>query len=67
MAYVLIDVLRRVGMRMTRLPNATCGSIRLKLFTIGSLLTHQLSARQDHHRRTPTEFVGSRARTPAPA
>ena len=38
MAYVLIEALRRLGLKATRLANATCGSIRLKLLKIGALV-----------------------------
>jgi hypothetical protein len=38
MAYVLIEGLRRIGLHATKLANATCGSIRLKLFKIGALV-----------------------------
>ena len=36
-AYVLIEALRRIGLRFTRFANATCGTIRLKLLKIGAL------------------------------
>jgi hypothetical protein len=36
MAYVLLDALRRVGLRHTRLADATCGTIRSKLLKIGA-------------------------------
>ncbi len=35
-AYVLICALRRLGLQHTRLANATCGTIRLKLLKIGA-------------------------------
>jgi hypothetical protein len=38
MAYVLLEGLRRIGLKATKLANATCGSIRLKLFKIGTLV-----------------------------
>jgi hypothetical protein len=38
MAYVLLEGLRRIGLKATKLANATCGSIRLKLFKIGALV-----------------------------
>lgn len=38
MAYVLMEALRRIGLKATRLANATCGSIRLKLLKIGALV-----------------------------
>jgi hypothetical protein len=38
MAYVLVSALRRIGLAGTRLANATCGSIRLKLLKIGALV-----------------------------
>ena len=36
MAYVLISALRRVALATTRFADATCGTIRLKLFKIGA-------------------------------
>jgi hypothetical protein len=38
MAYVLLEAVRRIGLRATGLANATCGSIRLKLLKIGALV-----------------------------
>jgi hypothetical protein len=38
MAYVLLEALRRLALKATRLANATCGSIRLKLLKIGALV-----------------------------
>jgi len=38
MAYVLLCSLRRIGLAHTRLANATCGTIRLKLLKIGALV-----------------------------
>jgi hypothetical protein len=38
-AYVLVDSLRRLGLAATDLANATCGTIRRKLFKIGALVT----------------------------
>ncbi len=38
MAYVLICVLRRIGLRHTPFAEATCGTIRLKLLKIGALV-----------------------------
>jgi Transposase DDE domain group 1 len=35
-AYVLLDALRRIGLRYTQLAPATCGTIRLKLLKIGA-------------------------------
>jgi hypothetical protein len=35
MAYVLVSALRRIALSATRLADATCGTIRLKLFKIG--------------------------------
>jgi hypothetical protein len=39
MAYVLLDSLRRIALQATDLANATCGTIRRKLFKIGALVT----------------------------
>jgi hypothetical protein len=38
MAYVLLCALRRIGLHGTKLANATCGTIRLKLLKIGALV-----------------------------
>ncbi len=35
-AYTLMNALRRVGLKGTRLARATCGTIRLKLLKIGA-------------------------------
>jgi hypothetical protein len=35
-AYVLLEALRRIGLRHTQFATATCGTIRLKLLTIGA-------------------------------
>jgi len=37
-AYVLMSALRRIGLADTRLADATCGTIRLKLLKIGALV-----------------------------
>jgi len=39
MAYVLVDSLRRRALQATELANATCGTIRRKLFKIGARVT----------------------------
>ncbi len=39
MAYVLVESIRRLGLQTTELANATCGTIRRKLFKIGALVT----------------------------
>ena len=44
MAYVLLAALRRIGLRTTRLAQATAGTIRRKLLKIGALV--RLSARR---------------------
>ncbi len=38
-AYVVLHILRRVGLRGTELARAQCGTIRLKLLKIGSLIS----------------------------
>ena len=38
LAYVLLDALRRIGLRHTQFAAATCGTIRLKLLKIGALV-----------------------------
>jgi Transposase DDE domain group 1 len=38
MAYVLVCVLRRIALRHTQFAEATCGTIRLKLFKISALV-----------------------------
>jgi hypothetical protein len=35
-AYVLLEALRRIGLRFTQFANATCGTIRLRLLKIGA-------------------------------
>jgi hypothetical protein len=44
LAYVLLEALRRLGLAQTRLAQATCGTIRLKLLKIGALV--RLSVRR---------------------
>jgi len=39
MAYVLVDSLRRIALQATDLADASCGTIRRKLFKIGALVT----------------------------
>ena len=39
MAYVLVESVRRLGLQATDLADATCGTIRRKLFKIGALVT----------------------------
>jgi hypothetical protein len=36
LAYVLVSAIRRIALKGTRMSNATCGTIRLKLFKIGA-------------------------------
>ena len=38
MAYVLVESVRRLGLQASELANATCGTIRRKLFKIGALV-----------------------------
>jgi hypothetical protein len=38
LAYVLLEALRRLGLKATKLAHATCGTIRLKLLKIGALV-----------------------------
>ena len=35
-AYVLLEALRRIGLRHTQFANATCGTVRFKLLKIGA-------------------------------
>jgi hypothetical protein len=42
MAYALVAALRRIALRQTALATATCGSIRLKLFKIGAVVTRSI-------------------------
>jgi hypothetical protein len=42
MAYVLVESLRRIALQATDLADATCGTIRRKLFKIGALVTISL-------------------------
>ena len=46
MAYVLICALRRIGLAHTQFAAATCGTIRLALFKIGTLV--RISVRRIH-------------------
>jgi hypothetical protein len=39
MAYVLLEGLRRIALQATELADASCGTIRRKLFKIGALVT----------------------------
>lgn len=39
MAYVLVESIRRLGLKTTELADATCATIRRKLFKIGALVT----------------------------
>ena len=39
LAYVLVCALCRIGLARTQFAEATCGTIRLKLFKIGALVT----------------------------
>ena len=39
MAYVLVESVRRIGLQTTNLAQASCGTIRRKLFKIGALVT----------------------------
>jgi hypothetical protein len=39
MAYMLLEALRLIGLNATRLADATCGSIHLKLLKVGALVT----------------------------
>jgi hypothetical protein len=41
-AYVLLDSLRRIGLRHTQFATATCGSIRLKLLKIGAQVRYSV-------------------------
>jgi hypothetical protein len=36
LAYVLLEALRRIGLRNTQFATATCGTVRLKLLKIGA-------------------------------
>ena len=45
-AYVLLEHLRRVGLRGTELAHAQCGTIRLKLLKIGALVSVSVSVRR---------------------
>jgi len=39
MAYVLVNSLRRLALQATDLADASCGTIRRKLFKIGAIVT----------------------------
>jgi len=38
LAYILLDTIRRLGLKGTRMAQATCGTIRLKLIRIGAVV-----------------------------
>jgi hypothetical protein len=42
MAYVLVESLRRLALKATEFADATCGTIRRKLFKIGALVTKSI-------------------------
>ena len=39
MAYVLVNELRRVGLRGTKMARAQCGTLRVRLFKVAALVT----------------------------
>ena len=43
-AYVLVSGVRRIDLAHTRFANATCGTIRLKLLEIGTLMNRVRNA-----------------------
>jgi hypothetical protein len=45
MAYVLVCALRQIALRHTQFAEATCGTVRLKLFKIGALQTTAIDSR----------------------
>jgi hypothetical protein len=63
-AYVLLDALRRIGLRFTQFAAATCGTIRLKLLKIGAQV--RISVRRIKvamlaaPRRPPRSSLGAR-------
>jgi hypothetical protein len=63
-AYVLLDALRRIGLKHTQFARATCGTIRLKLLKIGAQV--RLSVRRIKvamlaaPRRPPRSSLGAR-------
>jgi hypothetical protein len=63
-AYVLLEALRRIGLRHTQFANATCGTIRLKLLKIGAQV--RISVRRIKiamlaaPRRPPRSSLGAR-------
>jgi hypothetical protein len=48
-----MEALRRIGLAATNLPNATCGSIRLKLLKIGAIKKASPSDLRPSTRNTP--------------
>ena len=70
MAYVLLCALRRIGLAHTQFAEATCGSVRLKLLTIGALVRITVrrikSARASAHPHQD-EFALAHARLSAAA
>jgi hypothetical protein len=63
-AYVLLEALRRIGLRHTQFASATCGTIRLKLLKIGALVRTSVRrikvAMLAAPRRPPRSSLGAR-------
>ena len=63
-AYVLLEALRRIGLRHTQFANATCGTIRLKLLKIGAQVRTSVRrikvAMLAAPRRPPRSSLGAR-------
>ena len=56
-AYVLVEALRRIGLRFTQFATATCGTIRLKLLKIGAQ-AHSDAGRPSGRDRSPENPLG---------
>ena len=67
-AYVLLEALRRIGLRHTQFANATCGTIRLKLLKIGAQVTAVRRIKVAMASACPyqTEFALAHLRLPLP-
>jgi hypothetical protein len=63
-AYVLVEALRRIGLRHTQFASATCGTIRLKLLKIGAQVRRSVRrikvAMLAAPRRPPRSSLGAR-------
>ena len=60
-AYVLLEALRRIGLRHTQFADATCGTIRLKLLKIGAQVTARCAGSRSPWLRPARTAASSRS------